>query len=537
MSIRSHAQIHFTPTVVADMLNYLKHGVIPVGLSASSARRFQKRCNGFNFYNNTLVFNGKSVVPTDRAEQTIKDAYNQKDTVGKGINQLTAYLQSFYLGITRKMVQEVMRHQIVYQLSFHQRHMAARTLMPAAPLTYWAIDLVDVHKNATKNKNNTFIFSCIDLFSRYVWFFPLKHKLAEDVAEAFDKVIQYNTRFNPVRQYPAHVISDNGTEFKGELKAYFIQHGITHLTQPTYRPQANIENANRELRRLLRTIYVRNNSLVWIHSLDDIADSINSNHSKILKTTPDDIMTNYFANADLTNEATLNLEHNKKKFTQNYNQNKLAVRDRVRIRMSSLFSNLRHIEKAGFVKGIYVRYSPSVFIIIKVVPPKRGSLGYPLYSVIGPNRKLLRTRAGNARLFNASELLKIPPDSVSHISMKQAAALNGVPFEELTEKEDEPVVDKAPPPPKPEKTPLEYKSSAEWRKALVGKTFTDSDGVHGEVVDVDYKKGDGYRVHYGDTAKKTKNQYYQALVDFLEDAKPEPWFIPDYDDVIQKLKS
>jgi hypothetical protein len=127
--------------------------------------------------------------------------------------------------------------------------------------------------------------------------------------------------------------------------------------------------------------------------------------------------------------------------------------------------------------------------------------------------------------------------------MKQAAALNGVPFEEITQKDDEPVVDKEPPPPKPEKTPLEYKSSAEWRKALVGKTFTDSDGVHGEVVDVDYKKGDGYRVHYGDTANKKangkyldKDQYYQALVDFLEDAKSEPWFIPSYDDVIQKLK-
>ena len=76
MSIRNHAQIQFTPTVVAEMLNYLKHGIIPAGLSASSARRFQKRCNGFTFYNNTLVFNGKSVVPTDRAEQQIKGAYN-----------------------------------------------------------------------------------------------------------------------------------------------------------------------------------------------------------------------------------------------------------------------------------------------------------------------------------------------------------------------------------------------------------------------------------------------------------------------------
>ena len=262
MSLRSHAQIKFTPLVVAEMLNYLRHGVIPVGLSASSASRFQKRCNGFTFLNNTLRFGSKSVVPTDRVEQTIKDAYDQKDTVGKGINQMTAFLQSQYLGISRKMVQEVMQKQIVYQLSFHQRHMAARTFMPKEPLTYWAIDLVDVHKTATKNKNNTFIFSCIDLFSRFVWFFPLKHKSPDDVAEAFEKVVTYNLRFNPARQYPAHVVSDNGTEFKGALKALFIQHHVAHLLQPSYRPQANIENANRELRRLLRTIFVRNNSLV-----------------------------------------------------------------------------------------------------------------------------------------------------------------------------------------------------------------------------------------------------------------------------------
>ncbi len=53
--IFTHKYKYFTPTVVAEMLSYLKHGAIPVGLSASSARRLQKRCNGLNFYNSTLV--------------------------------------------------------------------------------------------------------------------------------------------------------------------------------------------------------------------------------------------------------------------------------------------------------------------------------------------------------------------------------------------------------------------------------------------------------------------------------------------------
>jgi hypothetical protein len=210
--------------------------------------------------------------------------------------------------------------------------------------------------------------------------------------------------------------------------------------------------------------------------------------------------------------------------------------------MSSLFSHLRQIEKAGFSKNTVVRYTPSVFIIIKVIPPKRGSLGYPLYVLINnADRKMVRTVAGNARLFNATELLKIDPNTVSHISMQQAAKLNDVPFEEITQKEDEPVLEKEPPPPKPEKTPLEFTSSAQWRKALIGKTFTDADGVHAEVVNVDYSKG--YRVHYGNMAKRkpngeylAKDQYYQSLADFLDDAQAEPWFTPDYAEVMNKLK-
>ena len=94
MSVRSHAQIQFTPTVVLEMLNYLKHGVVPAGLSAAATRRFQKRCAGLTFVHNTLTFGTKIVIPSDRVEHKIKEVYDQKDTVGKGINQMTAHLRS-----------------------------------------------------------------------------------------------------------------------------------------------------------------------------------------------------------------------------------------------------------------------------------------------------------------------------------------------------------------------------------------------------------------------------------------------------------
>ncbi len=120
--------------------------------------------------------------------------------------------------------------------------------------------------------------------------------------------------------------------------------------------------------------------------------------------------------------------------------------------------------------------------------------------------------------------------------MQQAAKLNDVPFQETKEQEDEPVVDKPPPPPKPDEP--EFKS-AEWKKALLRKTFTDSNKVHGEVVDIDHKKGIGYRVYYGDWIKKRpngkyliKDRFVLTLSDFLQDAQSEPWYVPSYDGAI-----
>ncbi len=100
MSIRSQAQIQFTPTVVLEILNYLRHGEVSAGLSAASTR--PKRLAGFTFVHNTLTFGTEIVIPTDLVEHKIKEVYEQNDTVGKGINQTTLHPQFQYLGITQK---------------------------------------------------------------------------------------------------------------------------------------------------------------------------------------------------------------------------------------------------------------------------------------------------------------------------------------------------------------------------------------------------------------------------------------------------
>ena len=102
----------------------------------------------------------------------------------------------------------------------------SKGIQATRPYQWWAIDLVDMnfYKNIKANRNYRYIFSCLDIFSKFCWFFPLKNKEVDDTTEAFKKILRYNLRFNKNGKgdykFPAYVVSDLGTEYKGEFKNY-----------------------------------------------------------------------------------------------------------------------------------------------------------------------------------------------------------------------------------------------------------------------------------------------------------------------------
>jgi hypothetical protein len=65
-------------------------------------------------------------------------------------------------------------------------------------------------------KNFNWIFTIIDVYSRYGWAIPMKTKEPKNSAEAFNKVLslsQFTTKQTKIQNFTSY----NGSEFKGEF--------------------------------------------------------------------------------------------------------------------------------------------------------------------------------------------------------------------------------------------------------------------------------------------------------------------------------
>jgi hypothetical protein len=536
----------FSKDDVKKMIAYLKTGEVPAG-SYGVQQRFKKKCEGFKVINDNLFYvlpdKILTVIPKEDVEDKVKEILDEPAALGKGINQLNAYVKDTkgYLGISRQNLIDALKRSSYYQLSFGRRKMASKAYLLNSCHEIWVYDLIDLNYISNHNNGYRYIFSCMDLFSKFCWLEPLKNKTSDEVLKAFKNIIESNAVPKSGKRFPTYTLSDRGGELKGVLSTYLKQNGVIQLNPPSYSPQKNIENLNNQVRHKLRVYFVKNNTLKWTNALQQVAESINTNKSKVLKATPEQIMDEFYRNNDMSAYAKKAQERLKRRFTQNWGQNHLVVRDRVRVKMTSLFSSLRQREKQNEGKKNIVTYSPELFIINKIIKPKEGAqIGYPSYFLVNDRtRKIVRGESGKPRFFSATELLRVDPNQQTpNITMKRAAVLNQVDHKELDE-EVPPVqalVDKPIPPPKIPTPPVGWKTK-EWAFFLVGKKFdveTSKGPIRCEVTAVKYdRKFKSYIVDYKMANGKKE---FQSLSDALSDMKSEPFFTPELQAVIDKNK-
>ena len=58
----------------------------------------------------------------------------------------------------------------------------------------WGVDLADMQSLSRKNKGIKYILCAIDLYSKYAFVIPLKHKKGISIVNAFDKIIEQSNR-------------------------------------------------------------------------------------------------------------------------------------------------------------------------------------------------------------------------------------------------------------------------------------------------------------------------------------------------------
>lgn len=165
------------------------------------------------------------------------------------------------LFITKVQVQKYLNSQVQYQLDLRKKtpkHLEASRMTSVRPFSFIQIDLISKNPTGTARQYK-YIFTCIDLFSRYAFAYPIFNKTARTIKNCFEKVydevedllVAKGLNYDPVIDL---LSCDNGTEFKNKtMEDYLtligcnVSYGVPYISQS----QAFVESFNKTFSMLL----------------------------------------------------------------------------------------------------------------------------------------------------------------------------------------------------------------------------------------------------------------------------------------------
>ena len=166
----------------------------------------------------------------------------------------------------------------------------------------YSCDLVDMIKYSKVNREYKYIFTNIDIFSKYAWSFPLKSKTIKDIKPCFEKIFK--------ERKPSYIWSDQESAFfSKEMLKFFEDHNIKIYYTHSNLKAVVIERFNRSLRELMMKKFVKSNNTVWYNILPELIKTYNNRYHRTIKMKPIDVnktnekyIKNNFYTYDITNK-------------------------------------------------------------------------------------------------------------------------------------------------------------------------------------------------------------------------------------------
>ena len=162
------------------------------------------------------------------AEVLSKIYHDPKDSGSLGgVARLLRRARQLHLpGVTRKTVQEYLQSQQAYTLHKPARRRFTRNHTYVAGIdAQWQADLADMQGIARQNGGMRYIFTVIDVFSKFAWAITVNSKDAKAITAAFKQVL---TAANP--RHPRCLQTDKGKEFfNSDFQTLMRRHGIQHF--------------------------------------------------------------------------------------------------------------------------------------------------------------------------------------------------------------------------------------------------------------------------------------------------------------------
>lgn len=241
------------------------------------------------------------VLPSEKVREAVLEIHNNFPNIHPGV--MKTYLRARELYYWPNMFRDVSAIlsscQTCKAFKIANTRPQGQRLYPravSAPLDLLSIDLIGPLPTAYYGYR--YIFSMVDVFSKFVWLVPLKRYDAKIISQALEHevILRYGK--------PSHVLCDNGTVFRSvEFERFLSSYGIPPpCFTPYYSPQASVvEKYNQSVITAL-SILVDDDHRRWARLLPKVALYLNSCINLATSYTPNFLM--YGREIDLTRSGT-----------------------------------------------------------------------------------------------------------------------------------------------------------------------------------------------------------------------------------------
>ena len=135
------------------------------------------------------------------------------------------------------------------------------------------------------NKGYKYIFTNIDVFSKYAYAFPLKSKKIRDIKPCFEKILKKNK--------PNYILSTKEPAFfSKEMQNFFNDSDVKIYDTNSHLKAVVIERFNRSLRELMMRHFVKNNNTIRYNILPKLIKIYNNRYHSTIKIKPIEVNKN-----------------------------------------------------------------------------------------------------------------------------------------------------------------------------------------------------------------------------------------------------
>ena len=210
--------------------------------------------------NETVLFDLDMVKPKNRREKVgkflVKGVIMAKNKLGLGlITWSDGLAEELHKPMRRKFVK--------------------RTVFVKNVDDNWDADLFDMQSFSGEKTGFKYLFTVIDVFSKYGWIIPLKTTTGAEVAEALQSLFQKN-------KPPAKLWTDKGNEFYNTNVRKVLQKNNTVLLYSTENEEEShiVERWNRTMKRMMWKYFTANNTNTYINILPELVNKYNNTYHR-----------------------------------------------------------------------------------------------------------------------------------------------------------------------------------------------------------------------------------------------------------------